>query len=253
MNEIQLNKTDSRFFKQNIIGWNVNDSMDIKVVISKEKEIVSAYNPAMITAFLPVGDVKSISHFSACNYQFIECRLLVEKDLNEVKSYNLYPYEFIEVTNRTQLNILKKIFRTLTFDDRFFHDPLVDRELALQRNIFFLEQSYKRKNEFIYILQNSFSKEVLGFRSFKLNSKTEASMLISGIVKEKQEENLQEFINLFELEKLYNLNIRSVKAVISAQNFDEINHYIAKYGYTIYDSKILFRKVLKPFNHFSNS
>ena len=247
MKEVQLNKTDSRFFKQNIIGWNVS-SMDIKAIISKEKEIVSKYNPAMITAFLSVGDVKTISHFSACNYQFIECRLLVEKELNEVKTYNLYPYEFIEITNRTQLNVLKKICSSLTFDDRFFHDPLVDRELALQRNIYFLEQSYKRKNEFIYILQNGFSKEFLGFRSFKLNSITEASMLISGIVKEKQEENLQEFINLFELEILDNLNIRSVKAVISVQNFDEINRYISKYAYTIYDSKILLRKILKPFN-----
>jgi hypothetical protein len=39
--------------------------------------------------------------------------------------------------------------------------------------------------------------------------------------------------------------VRTVKAVISAQNYDEINRYIAKYGYTFSASKILFRKILK--------
>jgi len=42
------------------------------------------------------------------------------------------------------------------------------------------------------------------------------------------------------------MNIRRIKAVISITNTDEINRYISKYGYTISDSKILFRKILKP-------
>jgi predicted house-cleaning noncanonical NTP pyrophosphatase (MazG superfamily) len=70
-------------------------------------------------------------------------------------------------------------------------------------------------------------------------------MLITGIVKEKLTENIEEFINLFELETLVEMDIRLVKAVISAQNYNEINRYIAKYGYTISDSKILFRKILR--------
>ena len=70
-------------------------------------------------------------------------------------------------------------------------------------------------------------------------------MLITGILKDKQKENIQELINLFELQQLNEMSIRFVKAVISTQNNDEINRYIAKYGYTISGSKILFRKVFR--------
>lgn len=245
-NTIRLNKTDSRFFKQNIVGWEVIKPLALDSVISKEKEIISEYEPAMITAFLPLNDITTIGHFSACNYQFIECRLLVEKELgNEQTTYNLYPYEFEQVTTRGQLTGLINACQEMTFDDRFFNDPLIDNQLALQRNIYFLEQSYRRPNEYIFILKNSIKNEICGFRSLRLNTPTEASMLITGIVKEKLNENIEEFINLFELEKLEEMNVRIVKAVISAQNHDEINRYIAKYNFNITGTKILFRKILK--------
>jgi len=243
---IRLNKIDSRFFNQNIIAWEVKGALGLDEVISKEKEIISEFDPTMITVFLPLNNITSIGHFSACNYQFIECRLLVEKELgDEQTTTNLFPYEFEQVTSRAQLTSLISACLEMTFDDRFFNDPLIDNQLALQRNIYFLEQSYKRQNEYIFILKNSFRNEICGFRSMKLNSPTDASMLITGIVKKKLDENLEELINLFELEKLEDLNVRTVKAVISAQNYDEINRYIAKYGYTISASKILFRKILK--------
>jgi hypothetical protein len=101
------------------------------------------------------------------------------------------------------------------------------------------------KWKYIFILKNSIKNEICGFRSFRLNTPLEASMLITGIVKEKLTENIEVFINLFELETLVEMDIRLVKAVISAQNYNEINRYIAKYGYTISDSKILFRKILR--------
>lgn len=243
-NTIRLNKTDSRFFKQNIIAWEVNNALDLEAVISKEKEIINKYDPAIITAFLPLNDVITIGHFTACNYQFIECRLLVEKELgSEQTTYNLYPYEFEQVTSRGQLTGLINACREMTFDDRFFNDPLIDNQLALQRNIYFLEQSLRRQNEYIFILTNSIRNQIYGFRSFRLNTPTEASMLIAGIVKEKLDENIEEFINLFELEKLEEMDVRIVKAVISSQNYNEINRYIAKYGYKMYDSRILFRKM----------
>jgi hypothetical protein len=95
------------------------------------------------------------------------------------------------------------------------------------------------------MLKNSIRNKICGFRSFRLNTPTGASMLITGIVKEKLDENFEELINLFELEKLEEMNIRTVKAVISAQNHNEINRYIAKYGYAIQGTRVLFRKILK--------
>jgi hypothetical protein len=162
--------------------------------------------------------------------------------------FNRYPYEFEQVTMHEQLNSLIQVCRQMTFDDRFFNDPLIDNQLALERNIFFLEQSFRRQNEYIFILKNSIRNEICGFRSFRLNTPAEASMLITGIVKEKLDENIEEFINLFELEKLEEMNVRTVKAVISAQNHDEINRYIAKYGYAIQGTRVLFRKILKNLN-----
>lgn len=70
----------------------------------------------------------------------------------------------------------------MQFDDWFFIDPKIDNKLALELNLYFLEQSYKRKSEHIYVLHNSISKEILGFHSFKLPSESEATMLINGFV-----------------------------------------------------------------------
>jgi len=247
MDNIFLNKTDSRYFGCNIVGWNVLKPLNTNDIAVQLKEILKQYDPALITVFLPVGDIISSGNFPIHEFQFIECRLLIEKELTEpTGSYITYPYEFLEVTQRNQLNRLKKACENMFFDDRFFTDPLIDDQLAFHRNIFFLEQSYTRKNEFIYILQNSNTNEILGFRSFQTTSKAEASMLISGYISEKKEENFQELINLLELETLHETGIQLIKAVISVQNYDEINRYISKYGYKIYDSKILLRKLLKP-------
>jgi hypothetical protein len=49
--------------------------------------------------------------------------------------------------------------------------------------------------------------------------------------------------------KLADLIILSVNAVLSAKNYDEIKRYISKYQYKISDSKLVLRKILKPFSN----
>ena len=244
-----INKTDSRFFGQNLVGWKFNDENHIPVVKKHEVEILQKYQPAMISVFIPVNYISSVHAFSKMGYDFMECRLFVQKELDgHTKSYSLYPYEFIEITSRKELNNLLKIFDHITFDDRFFADPEIDNKLAIKRNIFFLEQSLKRKYERIFILQNSNNNEILGFRSLKFKDNKEVDMLISGIVQEKTEENIQELINVFELQILDDMGVQQINMVISAKNYDEINRYLSKYNYIITDSKLVLRKILKPFS-----
>ena len=248
MNHFFLNKTDSRSFRQNLVTWKFDAGADFTVIEKQEQEIIQKFQPAMISVFLPVQSVPAVHAFTKLGYEFMECRLLIEKELDgPVKSYTLYPYEFIEIISRRELKHLIAAFQDFAFDDRFFADPQIDDQLALNRNKFFLEQSLKRKNERVFVLQNSNSGELLGFRSFKLKNNTVVDMLISRFLQKKTNENIQELINLFELQLFNDLGVQKIHAVLSAKNYDEINRYLSKYAYTITDSKIVVRKILKSF------
>jgi len=243
-NLIQINKTDSRFFGAKAIDWKIAIPLSREQVIREEAELIQKFNPFIITVFISHHDIQSIATFTSCGYEFIESRLLVEREMDDSNViFNLFPYEFIEVTEKSQLKKIRELFEHFQFDDRFSIDPKIDKKLGQQRNFYFLEQSLKRKDEYIYMLQNSITHEISGFRSFKISPGYEASLLVSGII-EKPGEDICELINIFELEKLSDMNIRRVKAVISITNTDEINRYIAKYGYTLSGSKIVLRKMV---------
>jgi len=169
MNSIRLNKTDSRFFGANAIDWKLTNPVSREQVFIEEAELIEKFNPFIITAFISHHNIQSIATFTSCGYEFIESRLLVEREMDDANvSYNLFPYEFIEVTEKNQLNKISELFVHFRFDDRFSIDPKIDKKLGQQRNFFFLEQSLKRKDEYIYMLQNSITHEISGFRSFKI-------------------------------------------------------------------------------------
>lgn len=152
MVNVKLNRTDSKLFNFNVVDWKIENKITLTTFNQIEANAINLHNPKMITAFLPVHLIDTISLFTNNNYQFIECRIFIEKHLiNSYNTSNLYPYEFVQVSSRKQLSELIDACSFMTFDDRFTNDPDINKKDALNRNIYFLEQSFKRKNEYIFI------------------------------------------------------------------------------------------------------
>ena len=237
------NGTDS-----NLLGLPVYDIEMAPHIIALHAEIESTIAgltfPCLLNAYINIDDLNSISVFTDLQFQFIECRLHVLKELQEkFHSIVLFPFVFNRINEVSDLADLIRQCEGMNFDDRYSCDHHIDREVALNRNIFFLRQSFIRDNEPIFVLKNQFDNSVLGFRSFRLDSEIEASMLLCGVNKSINEEKYLKMISLFELEVLSNLGIRYISAVLSARNSGEINRYIADHGYTIEKIQYVCRRI----------
>jgi hypothetical protein len=200
--------------------------------------------PFLVTTYLPIQSVEHIAEIQELGFQFIECRVYVTKEIRQYYSTNdLYPFSFQRVNDYPVLNELLKRSETMDFDDRYSCDPRINKGLALKRNLVFLEQSFQRDNEPIFILKNEFSEEILGFRSFRLDSDIEVSMLLCGVLPNQQSDKYLRMINSFELEALGKIGVQYVNAVLSARNYSEVNRYIAENGFQIEKIEYVCRKI----------
>jgi hypothetical protein len=241
MVEVKLNITDSILFCRNVVDIEVDDvfETDLEKI---EDEIITFYNPLLINTFLSIDHLKAIAWFTGNGYQFIEIRIHAVKEIDDhFSTKDLFPYEFYRVNEPEELLVA---CAQMSFDDRYSCDPEIDPLLALKRNIFFLRQSFERDQEPIFILNNRHHPGILGFRSFKVESRVEASMLLSGVINHLHSEKYRSMINLFELEQLAVMDIRFINAVISARNYSEINHYISQFKYSIDKVQFVCRKHL---------
>ncbi len=244
MIEFHLNLTDSALFGRSIVDIDAKEDHEINLE-QIENEIIKRWNPVLINAFVPVNHLTLINRFTSHGYQFIEIRMHAVKEIDDhFSTKDLFPYEFYRVNEPEDLEELISVCSQMSFDDRYSCDPEIDPELALKRNIFFLRQSFERDQEPIFILNNRHHPGILGFRSFKVESRVEASMLLSGVVNHHQSEKYRAMINLFELEELAGMDIRFINAVISARNYSEINHYISQFKYSIDKVQFVCRKLL---------
>lgn len=238
---LKENPTDTELFGYSVYDLRLEESFDDETF---RESLISLNKPNLITAYLPVDQIASIEKLGHLGFQFVECRLHVTKEpKGYFNSLDLFPYTFNRVNDTDELEALINLCDSMEFDDRYSCDHRISRDLALGRNKFFLRQSFERDSEPIYILKNSYSGEVLGFRSFRLDSDIEVSMLLCGVVPGYLADKHLQMINTFELEVIGELGVQYIKAVISARNYLEINRYLTQNGFLIDYAEYVCRRI----------
>ena len=240
--KINLDQKASCIFNFPVVDWTVNTKLlTPKLLQDIEFKIIQEYKPEILSVFLTSPTPEKINLFIKAGFEFIQSRLSLEKTIS-AQHVNFYPFELVLVTEEKQLDELIQLCSGIEFDDRFSIDPVIKPEKALQRNIYFLKESFKKKDEFVFLLINNTQKTVCGFRSFKTDKNHTASMFLSGITRKDNLFDYAGIICYLELQALDYLNIKKVKSVISINNFEEINRYIAELGYKVFNSNTVMRK-----------
>src|SRR6201999_3058271 len=131
----------------------------------------------------PVEDISSIHSLEKNGFSFIEFQIReVAKLKNTFKPFPFEPYKFEPVTNEDDLKEILSIASTTFEHDRFSIDPLISKSFSAERYKKYILKSFEAKDEFVYKFYNSTTQEILGFKTHKIISETEALMFLGGVV-----------------------------------------------------------------------
>lgn len=241
---IHFDKLTSDIFGYPVVDWHcLSQDISIEQIISVEQQSVLQYNTKLFSVQLTDPSLSLIANFEACGFKFIQCRLNIQKQLTP-DSYNLYPYAFIRVSDKKQLDDLLNYCNKLKFDDRYSIDPSIGKALSLKRNKQFLRNSFDQKDERIYVLMNQTRNTIDGFRSYKF-SKGVASVMLGAAVKNDRVFEYDKILNYLEMAVLYEQKIKTLRIVVSSTNYNEINRYISELDYRVVNSSMVLRKIIE--------
>lgn len=242
--DIQYDKVTSDIFGYPVADWHcLSQDLSLEQIFSVEKDTIKQYNTKLFSVLITQPNITLISNFESCGFKFIQCRLHIQKQLTP-DTYNLYPYAFIQVSDKKQLVGLLNYCSKLKFDDRYSIDPIIGKSLSLKRNKQFLKNSFEQKDEHIYVLLNKTRNTIDGFRTYKF-SKGTASLMLGGAVKNDRVFEYDKILNYLEMAVLYEQKIKTLNIVVATTNYNEINRYVSELGYRVVSGSMVMRKMIE--------
>ena len=180
--EILRNYVDSVVFGKNFLEiQNFSSAVNFPEF---EKEYLKKFNPYYVAAKLPIENLEEVHHLEEYGFSFIETQirgtLRLKSLLNPI---TFSPYKLEQITTESDLNSILEIATNTFHHDRFSMDPMIPEGFSGNRYRYLVNQSFERKDEFVYKFFNSQSGEILGFKTHKVLSDNEALMYLGGLLK----------------------------------------------------------------------
>lgn len=242
--EITLMTAESRLFGGPIIRISEWDS--IEQVIDREPVIIESHNPVYIYCALDANEIASIQYLENHQYGFSEFRIhsLLQIGNNFEATEAPYPYRLELLGDGEHLLRAQKMLEDQLPDDRFFNDPLMDKEIARNREIINLEKSFNSwPKEFILGLFNIQTNKLIGFRSGAFRSEKEVDYYLYGIGKGFDKQQFSQMLDRLSISFLYQRGVRFIHSVTTGFNTHELNRLIKHHGFKVETTEVILRKV----------
>ena len=191
-------------------------------------------------------EISAIQYLEKHGYGFSEFRIHSNLQLQnrEDSRDGAFPYQLKLIGDEGYLEEAKSILSACLPDDRFFNDPLIDKNIARVREISNLDKSFHSwPKEFIAGLFNVQSSKLIGFRSGALRNDKEADYYLYGIASGYDKQHYSKMLDHLCIGFLHSRGIRNIHAVTTGANTDELNRLVKHHGFRIESTEVLLRKV----------
>lgn len=236
--------SESKLFNGNIIR--ITEWENPEEIIASERDIIDEYNPLYIFLSIDANNIGTIQHLENQGYGFSEFRIhsLLQIDNNFEANEAPYPYRLELLGDGEHLLRAQKMLEDQLPDDRFFNDPLMDKEIARNREMINLEKSFNSwPKEFILGLFNIQTNKLIGFRSGAFRSEKEVDYYLYGIGKGFDKQQFSQMLDRLSISFLYQRGVRFIHSVTTGFNTHELNRLIKHHGFKVETTEVILRKV----------
>lgn len=236
--------SESKLFNGNIIR--ITEWENPEEIIASERDIIDEYNPLYIFLSIDANNIGTIQHLENQGYGFSEFRIhsLLQIGNNFEATEAPYPYRLELLGDGEHLLRAQKMLEDQLPDDRFFNDPLMDKEIARNREMINLEKSFNSwPKEFILGLFNIQTNKLIGFRSGAFRSEKEVDYYLYGIGKSFDKQQFSQMLDRLSISFLYQRGVRFIHSVTTGFNTHELNRLIKHHGFKVETTEVILRKV----------
>ena len=242
--KVVVKDEESKVFNGKFIELSNWDSHD--EIIEMEPTIRETHNPKYIFCAIDSQEVTAIQKLEKYGFRFSEFRVISFLALSKkiVSDSSFFPYKVEKVRKENDLEAIIQTLISKFPDDRFFNDPLIDKNLAKHREIENIKKSFTSPTqEFILGLFNIQTRKLIGFRSGCYRSQIAADYYLYGIVDGFDIEHFSQIMEIGCINYLFNQGIQFIYAVSTGFNILELNTLIKYHGFKIKSTKVLLRKI----------
>ncbi|MFA6403649.1 MAG: hypothetical protein WCX31_18790 [Salinivirgaceae bacterium] len=240
--EVVKNEIDSKVFGKTFLeikGFSYD-----KDFVQFENAYINEYNPFYVSLKVPIENLEDIHSLEKNGFNFIETQIRETLRLKKIYDhFNFYPYKIEQVSNESDLQTVLDIASNTFKHDRFSLDPMLPNFFSSERYMILVRKAHQQKDEFLYKFFNSDTGEILGFKTHKIVSDTEALMYLGGILEKYKRSPLPAINGYLELNELFKKGITKITTHISGGNYGVLNLEVKEFGYKVSQTFMILRKI----------
>ncbi|HPT32464.1 MAG TPA: hypothetical protein PLW67_11515 [Prolixibacteraceae bacterium] len=212
-------------------------------VVRQHQKLGDKYNTLLIYSILDANKTGIIQQIEKLGYGFCEFRIHSYLEIIQKPSIpDCYPFQLQLVGDDKQLEEVKKILKKGQPDDRFFNDPLLDKEFARQRELLNIGKSFHSwPKEFLLGLFNTQSGKLVAFRSGGFKNEKEVSFYLYGVIPNMDKDHSSRMLDHLCIDYLYQMGVRIIHSVSTGFNTPELNRLILHHGFRIESAEVVLR------------
>lgn len=224
----------------------LQDWNSLKELLDFDKQLIDSNAYAYVYCFLNSNDVETIQQLENQQFRFSEFRIRTTLHLNKTQfsTTSFYPYQLRLIGDKTELKSAIQLLRKNPPDDRFYHDPSLNKSLSRKRDKLNLEKSFQSYPlEFIYGLFNVQSQKMIAFQSGAIREKCIADYYLYALEPSVDRDHYAEIMDYLCIIHLTERGVAVINSVSTGFNFTEINRLMRKHNFKIQSTEVIMRKL----------
>lgn len=232
---------DSKVF--DLSAWNLSDIESESDFLEVIQSVSNSQNTNYITCKLPIESIHLIHAAEAAGFQFVETQFKTTLRLNKTFDVSKYPYDYVALESPDDLPEVLKIAESTIEHDRFSRDPKIGSMASGLRYRKYLEDSFQRDDDEIWVVKSRSTGQILTFRSHRRVSKEEVSLLIGGVHPDFKDVGLGIISSHFCFNQLRQAGYRRAVTQISAANTPIVNLEVGHLGFRVGQTYVVMRAI----------
>lgn len=209
-----------------------------------EEKYIEENNPLYVSVKIPIENLSNIQFMETHGFSFIEIQIRETLRLNKSFDHIIFtPYKIEPVKSESDLDSVISIASETFNHDRYTLDNMLPDYFSGNRYKLLVEQSFNKADEYLYKFVNDSTGEILGFKTHRIVSENEATMLLGGIKETYKRSPLPGISSYLELNELFNKGITKITTHISGSNYGVLNLELKKFGYKVVQLFVVLRKI----------
>jgi len=197
-----------------------------------------------ITCKLAIDDIALIHAAEAAGFNYVETQFQTTLRLTKTFDTTKYPYDYVLINSQEELLEISNIAEETILHDRFTKDLRIGKKSSGMRYRRYLEDSYYRDDDEIWAVKSRSTGQLLTFRSHRILSKNDVSLLIGGVHPSFKDIGLGIISSHFCFNQLHSAGFRRASTSISAANTPILNLEVGHFDFRVVNTFVVLRAVL---------